>query len=350
MLVAILHNAVSADAAPDERDVLVQRDVVNDALRRLGYQVVPLPCSLDLEATRRELLRLRPDVVFNLVEALGGSDWLMFLPTALLDALNLPYTGSPTEAMLQTTHKILAKQQLAAAGLPTPAWVDEGGQGSGVRGQESGDSQWIVKAVREHASIGMDDGSVITTDDVAVVRERLQEKFTSTQTKHFAERFVAGREFNLSLLAAGGDVHVLPPAEIDFSLFPPDKPAIVGYAAKWDEASAEYQHTPRRFDFAASDRPLLAELSRLAVACWRRFELRGYARVDFRVDHAGQPWILEINANPCLSPDAGFAAALLRGGVPFDQAIANILAAATNAPHAAASLAKKQSEAEHDDQ
>ena len=73
------------------------------------------------------------------------------------------------------------------------------------------------------------------------------------------------------------------------------------------------------------DQPLLERLSRLAREAWCLFGLGGYARVDFRVDDAGQPWILEINANPCLSPDAGFAAALTRASIPFPQAIARIL-------------------------
>ena len=64
---------------------------------------------------------------------------------------------------------------------------------------------------------------------------------------------------------------------------------------------------------------------RLALECWRLFGLRGWARVDFRVDAAGQPWILEVNANPCLSPDAGFAAALARSSISFDEAIRRIL-------------------------
>ncbi len=53
--------------------------------------------------------------------------------------------------------------------------------------------------------------------------------------------------------------------------------------------------------------------------------LRAWARVDFRVDQNGQPWILEVNANPCLSPDAGFRAALQQAGIAFDEAIACIL-------------------------
>jgi D-alanine-D-alanine ligase len=100
---------------------------------------------------------------------------------------------------------------------------------------------------------------------------------------------------------------------------------VVGYRAKWEEGSLEFDHTPRRFDFPPADQPLLDRLASLALRCWQVFGLRGYARVDFRIDEAGEPWILEINANPCLSPDAGFYAALQRGSLSFEEGIARIL-------------------------
>jgi len=74
-----------------------------------------------------------------------------------------------------------------------------------------------------------------------------------------------------------------------------------------------------------ADGPLLQRLRRFAKSCWALFGLRGYARVDFRVDAEGQPWVLEVNANPCLSPDAGYAASLSRAGIDFDQAVQQIL-------------------------
>jgi len=70
----------------------------------------------------------------------------------------------------------------------------------------------------------------------------------------------------------------------------------------------------------------LENLARIALECWRAFELKGYARVDFRVDQEGRPWVLEVNANPCLSPDAGFAAAAERAAVPYSHVIARIVA------------------------
>ena len=158
---------------------------------------------------------------------------------------------------------------------------------------------------------------------------RLRERQRQNGRPWFAEQFIAGREFNLSVLDGPAGAEALPPAEIDFSAFPPDKPHIVGHAAKWQEDSFEFHHTPRRFDFPAEDEELLGRLRSLALSCWELFHLRGYARVDFRVNGHGQPWILEINTNPCLSPDAGFAAALERAGIGYDDAIRRIVQQAT---------------------
>jgi D-alanine-D-alanine ligase len=185
-----------------------------------------------------------------------------------------------------------------------------------------------VKPVCEDASIGIGDDAVV---EVAVP-ERLPalvaERAARLGAEAFAERYVEGREFNLSLLAKDDGLEVLPPAEIVFDGFPPGKPRIVGYAAKWNETSFEYSHTPRRFDFEASDRVLLAELEELSRRAFFLFGLSGYARVDFRVDPDGRPWILELNANPCLSEDAGFAAAAGRANLARRAVLARIVAAA----------------------
>jgi D-alanine-D-alanine ligase-like ATP-grasp enzyme len=87
----------------------------------------------------------------------------------------------------------------------------------------------------------------------------------------------------------------------------------------------EYHATQRRFDFAMEDRDLLTRLEATAKACWRLFGLRGYARIDCRVDVAGEVQVLEVNINPCLSPDAGFAAAAKRAGLDSGAIVARIL-------------------------
>jgi D-alanine-D-alanine ligase len=121
---------------------------------------------------------------------------------------------------------------------------------------------------------------------------------------------------------------VLPPAETLFVGYPPDRPRIVDYEAKWAEGSFAYHNTPRRFAFGPEDRALVDELAALALRAWTLFGLAGYARVDFRVDAAGRPWILEVNTNPCIAPDAGFFAAAAEAGLSYQAMVARIVAAA----------------------
>ncbi|MCI0651222.1 MAG: D-alanine--D-alanine ligase [Planctomycetes bacterium] len=326
--IAIMHDRVPEDAAPDAADTLVQRACVESALAALGHEAFAVQCSLDLEQVRRQIVAEPPDCVFNLVESLGGRDSLLPLAPLLLDALGVPYTGSPALALVLTTNKLLAKKRMLELGLPTPPWVvaASGGAGGGASATPSG--TYLLKAVGEHASKGIDDQAVVEVEAGSDLAGCIREHARRLGAPCFAEKFVAGREFSVALLERAGGVQVLPASEIDFSAFPAEKPQIVGYRAKWNPESEEYARTPRRLDFPPADRALLAALGERALACWHAFGLAGYARVDFRVDAEGSPWILEVNANPCLAPDAGYCAALQKARIPFETAIAEILAAA----------------------
>jgi D-alanine-D-alanine ligase len=327
MKITILHNAVADSDSAAERDVLVQVATVEQALRSLGHVTRRFPCTLNLELIEEALHVDRPDLVFNLVESLAGSDRLGHLAAVLLEDLDLPYTGTRAAGLHLTNNKPRAKERLRAAGMPTPDWATVARDFAHGSPPQSGGLQppYIIKAVWEHASLGLDDHAVVTEGDGSTVCDQIASRSRQLGQTCFAERFIDGREFNLSLIAGSDGPRVLPPAEIDFSAFPADKPRIVGYAAKWDEQAFEFASTPRKFAFPDADAPLLDWLRALAVDCWKLFDLAGYARVDFRVDAAGQPWILEINANPCLSPDAGFAAALAQSNVPLERAVAWIV-------------------------
>jgi len=320
MKIAVVHDALGEAARADELDVLAQVDLVSTALEASGHEVVRLVADLDLGRLARTLGECRPALVFNLVEALGGSARLIHVLPALLEHLRIPFTGSGSEALFVTSNKLLAKRLLRSADLPTPDWVEE--RHSRLLGEVS--RRWIVKPVWEDASVGIDDDAVVEGGAARVLAARQP----GAAGPLFAEVFVEGREFNLSLLATATGVDVLPPAEIDFSALPAGKPHIVGYAAKWEPGSIEYAGTPRRFEFGPRDRRLLDQLRELAVECWDLFGSQGYARVDFRVARDGTPWILEMNANPCLSPDAGFLAAAERAGLDPQKVVERIAQAA----------------------
>ncbi len=312
--VPVLH-AATADR-PDEIDTLAAAQAVAGALRELGFATEVIGVDLDLRALEA-LPRRRPLTAFNLVDAVRGDGRLAPMIPAILDGLGLPYTGARTGAWFETLSKIATKLKLAASGLPTPAWSEDGhGLDPGARA--------IVKPVFEHGSLGMDDRSVVKGADAA---QAIQERALRWKTEHFAETYVEGREFNLALIERDGAPLVLPIAEIVFEGFGTSRPRIVGYDAKWRPDSQAYIGTPRRFGLEAEEPELAARLSELARAAWTCFDLTGYARVDFRVDGSAKPFILEVNVNPCLSPDAGFAAAAAKAGLSYAAMIGRIVQA-----------------------
>lgn len=314
----ILHGAVAPGAAADDEDTLVQVGVVTAALRKLGFAVETLEVGRDLADVARPVEAIAPDFAFNLVEQIDGRDALLPLAAYLLERARIPYTGAPAAALAASTEKTLAKRLMAAAGIPTPEWCETGMEA----GQLSpDDGLWIVKSATEHASFGLSAASVVRADAVAGRLRRCTDEHGGSW---FAERYIHGREFNVSLLAGSAGPQVLPVSEIVFIDCPPERPAIVDYAAKWQPDSAAYGNTPRRL-LGAEAALLAGRLGQIALRCWHLFGLRGYARVDFRVDESGTPFVLEVNANPCLSPDAGFAAAADAAGIDLVEVVGRIV-------------------------
>ena len=316
--IVILHSDVAPDASEDELDCLRQADTIAGALRQLGYDPVLMPFVLDLGQTINNLNSIRPDVVFNLVETVNSKGSLIYFAPALLDHLHIPYTGCSTDAIFLTSNKPLAKKIMHDAGIPTPAWITKAGTryGSALAGT------YIVKACWEHASVGLDDDSIVTFADSSKLLAAMEDRSKKIGGEFFAEAYIEGREFNIALITGpAGELKILPPAEMLFIDYAPDKLKLLDYRAKWVEDSFEYNNTRRTMDLGAEDASLVAQLQDIAKNCWQLFGLRGYARVDFRVDKDGNPLVLEINANPCLALEAGFAVALELAGIEYSKAM-----------------------------
>jgi D-alanine-D-alanine ligase len=315
---------VAPDAGIDELDCLKQAESISEAALSLGYEPVMLPFVMDFNETVIRLRNLQPGVVFNLVETFAGRGSMIYFATALLDSLQIPYTGCRTDAMFLTSNKPLAKQMLQAAGIATPPWLTS--EGIAV-GQPDTDT-YIIKPSWEDASVGLDGGAVLQTTNREILLSTLQNRKQTLGMDCFAEAYIDGREFNIALLAVEKGVQILPAAEILFQNFPPGKLKFLDYRAKWVENSFEYDNTLRSFDMGPHDTALVGSLRDIALAIWHLFGLRGYARIDFRIDQQGNPFVLEINANPCLSPDAGFAAALEQASIRYADAIDSIIRSA----------------------
>lgn len=316
MKIAIVYNLPGRKKSADDMDVLVQVEAVKKSLQHLGHTAVSLGVSLNLESFQKELKKIKPDLVFNLVEAISGVEMYLHFVPVILEKLKIPFTGASSQALFTTTNKVFTKKLFDTYKISTPAWVTSKNNYLKIK------TPCIIKPIYEDASVGLDDSSIVYDE------EKLSDEFKNRTKKYgecFVEEFIDGREFNISILDTEDGVKVLPIAEIRFEDYPDDKAKIVSYDAKWNENSFEYKHTVRHFDFEQSDDKLLSELEKISIKCWKKFELEGYARVDVRADENNKIFVLEINANPCISPDSGFAAAAEHYGWNYNKMVEVIL-------------------------
>ncbi|MDA8049431.1 MAG: GNAT family N-acetyltransferase [Rhodospirillales bacterium] len=309
----LLHQAVPEEAGPDEQDTRIAAAAIAEALEAGGWEVERLAVGLDLSAAAARLREDPPALVFNLVESLPGVAFpgpAGLAAAAMLEGTGVPFTGSGLAALALSTDKPAAKRVLRAAGVPVPAGPEEGWPGP-----------FIVKHAREHASFGLGRHSVVSALPEALA------------AGWFAEAFLPGREFNVSLLAEADGIRVLPPAELLYdAAWPPaggseGMPRILDYAGKWRPDDPLFAATRRSFEGIEDE--LLALLEEMARRANAALGLAGYGRVDFRLDARGVPHVLEVNANPALAPDAGFAAAAQEAGIGYRELIGRIAEAAT---------------------
>lgn len=314
--IGILYNEplpFGAENWESSRDVLDQVEAITNALQELGHQVVALPFAGRLPDLIARLADEKIDLAFNLCESVNENPKLIGHPAAVLELMGIPFSGSPALALMISTDKLLAKQLLLANEIKTPDYllIDK------IENYRPANIKFpvIIKPRFEDASIGIDQDSICHTKKELAGKVEI---FFKNYGQLLVEEYIPGREFNVSLLGFP-EPQILPIAEIDFSGLPDGLFPIVGYRAKWDKKSPEYNHTPRTFPESL---PIYFSkaLRTAARDCFRAFMLRDYGRVDVRVDERNRIFVLEANANPCLSPDAGFiAAATARNSMDYTE-------------------------------
>jgi D-alanine-D-alanine ligase len=303
-----------------EQRVIACAHAVEQALEVAGHQVALVPICSDVE------LALAPYpstkwAVFNLGEGLEGRLFEEARIAWALEAMGYHFTGSRGDAIVRSTHKGRAKALLAAAGVPTPPWQIFSDPAEVEEVAVAALSfPLIVKPVAEDASLGVGLEAVVHIP--AALRARVAYVVERYRQAALAEQFIAGREFNISLW--GDSPEVLPLAEIDFSAFANPFQQVVSFAAKWEEDSFAYNHTP--VVCPASVAPVLRHrIITTAKRAWRAIGCWGYGRVDMRVAADGTPYVVEVNCNPDISPDAGFFHAARAAGYDYVEMVAHIL-------------------------
>ena len=311
MKIGILFDGASAFASSPDQLILGTVDAVQAELAREGNEIVRIPAHQDAKWVDK-LRRARVDLVFNLCEGIDGVAALEPPVISVLELLGLPYTGSSSWTTSLCLRKHVVNAALERAGLPVPkfAVVRKGGVIPAVGFPA------ICKPAAEDASIGVEQRSVVRTTRALTGRvEAMLERWDEV----LIQRYVQGREVNVGVL---GDA-VLPISEIDFGAMPKGMWRIVTYRSKWETGSDEDIGSAPTCP-ARLPAPVASQLRRVAIAAWRLVGGSGYGRVDMRIDERGRPWILEVNANPDIAPDAGLARMARVAGIDYGALVRQV--------------------------
>ena len=324
MKVVLLYDA-GADhwSDADVTAVMVSLRRIGAILRAAGHQVQPVAARPGLAWVRA---CQRADLVYNFCEGLEGVSGMEPMLVGALELTGTPFTGCGARAVTLCHRKPVVNAWLASQGLPVPEWVMP--RGHGVPADFPLPA--IVKPAAEDASVGIDQGAVVTTRKA--LRQRvaaLTEQFDDV----IVQRYVTGREFNVGIVGTT----VLPISEIDFSAMPADRWNIVSFEAKWEPGSLDDLGSQPVCP-AEIPQALAKQLETIATAAWRAVGGSSYGRVDLRVDAEGAPWVIEVNPNPDLSEDAGLARMARAAGWTYDELVLGIANRAVEVASQAASV------------
>lgn len=311
MKVAILFDGASAYATTPDQLILGTVEAIEQSLVAEGNQVGYIPVYQDGKWIEK-LRRGKFDLAFNMCEGIDGIATLESAVIAVLELFKIPFTGASSYTTAISLRKHVINGLLEKNGLPIPrfAAINRGDALVSV-GYPA-----IVKPAAEDASLGVEQRSVVRNMRQLAARV---EAMLEIWDEVIIQRYVDGREVNVGIVGEA----VLPIAEIDFGKMPRGRWRIVTYQSKWAPGSIDDIGGAPRCP-ARLPAKVAAECRRVAMRAWKLSGGFGYGRVDMRIDANGQPWILEVNANPDIAPDAGLARMARVAGIEYGALIRQI--------------------------
>lgn len=304
-----------------EVGVLEERTHVADALQKNGFKTSLFNMNSDIKRLIEFIEEKEPDLIFNLCESVGDESTHEMFVAGLYELLGVPYTGASAFSLGMCQNKVRTKQVLSFYKIRVPKFTLYKTANEIVEDQFDLRFPVIVKPSLEDASVGIDNGSVV--DNFAALRKRVRYIFQNFDQPALVDEYIEGRELNVAVIGNRRPI-ILPISEIDFSGLPDSLPRIVTYAAKWMEGTDEYKGT-----VGVCPAQIPAEVERqakdIALQAYRIMGCRDYARVDMRLDKNNNLYVIEVNPNPDISDDAGFARSARAYGFSFDEIINKIV-------------------------
>jgi D-alanine-D-alanine ligase len=295
-------------------------DVLRTVRDELEHDVHVLGVKDDLAGIRQAKDEFQPHIAFNLLEAFHEVGTFDQNVVSYLELLRLPYTGCNPRGMLLARDKALSKKLLQYHRIPAPEFVTVP-RGRRPRLTKRLTFPLIVKSLTQEASIGISQASVV--EDETKLVERVQFIHESITTDAIVEQYVEGRELYCGVIG-NLRAQVLPVWEMTFTKMPEDVHRIATERVKW---SAKYQAKmgietgeAKNLPNGAADR-----IQHISRRVYKVLELSGYARVDLRLDEAGQVHVLEANPNPQIARVEDFAESARRAGLSYPALLQRIL-------------------------
>ncbi len=292
-----------------EREVSLRTGVaVHRALLRRGYRAVAIDVG---PAVERQLRAKKVEIAFLALHGPGGEDGTI---QGLLEFIGIPYTGSGVRASAIAMHKGMTKTLLTCHGVPVP-------KGAVVRASEPEVRRFRTLPAGLTWPVVVKPASQGSTIGVSIVREPAQWGSALREAHRYdpealIEAYIPGREITVAVLGGTGAPDTLPPVEI----VAPG--GFYDYSAKYRKGRTRYLCP------APLAPPLERRLRGLALRTYQLIGCAGAARVDFRVTHAGRPYVLEVNTIPGMTETSLLPMAAAAAGLSYDALTERILASA----------------------
>jgi len=302
-------------------------DHVKEVLLDLKYEVSLLPINHSIEKIINVIKQEKPDLIFNLCETFRRNDRFDSNITALIEMLNIPFTGSSSGSLFLSNDKIITKKLFDYHKIPYADFIIFPIEEKVVVPDNIVYPRF-VKPVHEDASIGIENDSVVFNKEelfnkINQIRQNLRDDV-------LVEEYIDGREFFVAMLGSK-EVKPLEIIEVDFSAWPKEKKKIYTYTAKINEESDEF----KLIDFKLNGDIDISQQKRneiydIALKVFKSLGVRDYCRIDMRLDSQGKIYVMEANLNPYLAKEDMLAMAGESSGFTYKNLISHIVDSALN--------------------
>lgn len=290
---------------------------IKKSLRDKFTEVNTLPVDSNVESVINKILSVSPDIIFNFVESVEGVSSYEYCLAGIYELLEIPYTGNIPSTLGNCLNKAKTKNILKAFGIKTPGFITVKPNQKISAEDFSLKFPVILKLLLEDASIGISEYSVVY--NLKDLKKQLKFLLETYKQEVIIEEYIEGRELNAAVLGNS----VLPVSEIEFKGLPKNLPKIVTYDGKWIEGSIYYANTIPKCP-AKLNKQVKNKIEKAALAAYQSLNCRDYARVDIRLDKNNVPYVIEVNPNPDISQDSGFARAAMAAGLNYEELLFTI--------------------------